>query len=81
MTCPMAKGSPDIKACLDELKAQGFDGNLSIEYEYNWDNNVPNARSALISSKLTASEAARVAQLADAFAFDLQSRLGFLQAG
>jgi len=38
---PYGEGVADIKACLDELKAQGFEGNLSIEYEYNWDNNVP----------------------------------------
>jgi sugar phosphate isomerase/epimerase len=38
---PYGEGVADIKACLDELKAQGFEGNISIEYEYNWDNNVP----------------------------------------
>ena len=38
---PYGEGVADIKACLDELKAQGFEGNLSIEYEYNWENNVP----------------------------------------
>lgn len=34
-------GVCDIKACLDELKAQGFEGNISIEYENNWKNSVP----------------------------------------
>lgn len=38
---PYGEGVGDMKACLDELKAQGFNGNISIEYEYNWDNNVP----------------------------------------
>jgi len=38
---PFGTGVADIKACLDELKAQGFVGNISIEYEYNWDNSVP----------------------------------------
>jgi sugar phosphate isomerase/epimerase len=38
---PYGQGVADIKACLDELKAQGFQGNIAIEYEYNWDNNVP----------------------------------------
>ena len=38
---PYGTGVCDIKACLDELKKQGFDGNISIEYEYNWDNSVP----------------------------------------
>lgn len=38
---PFGTGVCDIKACLDELNTQGFKGNLSIEYEYNWDNSVP----------------------------------------
>lgn len=38
---PYGQGVADIKACLDELKAQGFQGNISIEYEYKWENNVP----------------------------------------
>ncbi len=38
---PYGKGVADIKACLDELKKQGFDGNISIEYEYNWENSLP----------------------------------------
>jgi sugar phosphate isomerase/epimerase len=38
---PYGQGVANIKACLDELKAQGFQGNISIEYEYHWDNSVP----------------------------------------
>jgi sugar phosphate isomerase/epimerase len=38
---PYGTGVSDAKGCLDELKAQGFAGNISIEYEYNWDNSVP----------------------------------------
>lgn len=34
-------GVSDIGALLAELKAQGFAGNISIEYEANWDNSVP----------------------------------------
>lgn len=34
-------GVLDIKGTLDELKRQHFDGNISIEYEANWDNSVP----------------------------------------
>lgn len=34
-------GQSDIGGVLAELRAQGFDGNISIEYEYNWDNSVP----------------------------------------
>ena len=38
---PFGTGVGNVKGVLDELKAQGFDGNISIEYEYNWDNSVP----------------------------------------
>lgn len=38
---PYGEGVGDMKACLDELKKQGFAGNISIEYEYHWENNVP----------------------------------------
>jgi sugar phosphate isomerase/epimerase len=38
---PYGEGVAGIKGCLDELKQQGFQGNISIEYEYNWDNSVP----------------------------------------
>jgi sugar phosphate isomerase/epimerase len=38
---PYGTGTTNIAACLDELKAQGFEGNISIEYEYNWESSVP----------------------------------------
>lgn len=38
---PYGNGVSDIPAILEELKAQGFEGNISIEYEYHWDNSVP----------------------------------------
>ncbi|HOW66524.1 MAG TPA: sugar phosphate isomerase/epimerase [Candidatus Paceibacterota bacterium] len=38
---PYGTGVSNVKAILDELKAQGFQGNISIEYEYNWDNSLP----------------------------------------
>ncbi len=38
---PYGKGVADVKACLDELNRQGFEGNVSIEYEYNWTSSVP----------------------------------------
>ncbi|HXP63030.1 MAG TPA: sugar phosphate isomerase/epimerase [Dongiaceae bacterium] len=38
---PYGTGVSDIAGILEELKAQGFEGNLSIEYEYNWDNSLP----------------------------------------
>ena len=34
-------GVGDIPGILDELKAQGFQGNLSIEYEYHCENSSP----------------------------------------
>lgn len=34
-------GVLDIKGTLDELKRQKFNGHISIEYEANWDNSVP----------------------------------------
>ncbi|MGC8744374.1 MAG: sugar phosphate isomerase/epimerase family protein [Verrucomicrobiia bacterium] len=44
---PYGQGVADIKALLDELKAQNFKGNISIEYEYNWDNNVPEVKKCI----------------------------------
>lgn len=38
---PFGTGQCNAKGILDELKAQNFQGNISIEYEYNWDNSVP----------------------------------------
>jgi sugar phosphate isomerase/epimerase len=34
-------GVSDIKGILSELERQGFKGNISIEYENNWDHSVP----------------------------------------
>jgi sugar phosphate isomerase/epimerase len=36
-------GVSNVPAILDEYKAQGFDGPISIEYEYNWDGSVVDA--------------------------------------
>jgi sugar phosphate isomerase/epimerase len=38
---PFGTGVSDVAGVLDELKRQGFDGNVSLEYEYNWDHSVP----------------------------------------
>jgi sugar phosphate isomerase/epimerase len=38
---PYGTGISNVPALLDELKRQGFSGNVSIEYEYDWTNNVP----------------------------------------
>jgi sugar phosphate isomerase/epimerase len=36
---PYGNGVSNIPAILTELKRQGFVGNVSVEYEFNWDNN------------------------------------------
>ncbi len=38
---PYGTGISDVPALLNELKAQGFAGNIAIEYEYHWDNSTP----------------------------------------
>lgn len=38
---PYGTGVGEIGKCLDELKKQNFEGNISVEYEHNWENNVP----------------------------------------
>jgi sugar phosphate isomerase/epimerase len=40
---PWGTGVSDIPGVLEELKRQHFVGNISVEYEYNWDNNVTDA--------------------------------------
>ena len=41
------EGVSDVKAVLDEYKAQGFTGPISVEYEYNWDNNAEDAKACI----------------------------------
>jgi sugar phosphate isomerase/epimerase len=38
---PYGEGVSDIPAILEELKVQGFKGNISIEYEYHWETSTP----------------------------------------
>lgn len=38
---PYGTGVGEIGRCLDELKKQGFAGNISVEYEHNWTASVP----------------------------------------
>ena len=40
---PAGTGVCNVAGVLDELKRQNFVGNISIEYEYNWKNNVVDA--------------------------------------
>ncbi|MEP6662660.1 MAG: sugar phosphate isomerase/epimerase [Verrucomicrobiota bacterium] len=44
---PYGQGVSGIKEVLDELKAQHFQGNISVEYEYNWDNSVPEVKQCI----------------------------------
>ena len=41
------EGVSGVKDCLDEFKAQGFEGPISVEYEYNWDNNAEDAKACI----------------------------------
>ena len=38
---PYGMGVSDIEGILNEFRAQGFHGPASVEYEYNWDNSLP----------------------------------------
>lgn len=38
---PYGTGVANMAALLDELKTQNFTGNISIEYEHNWENSTP----------------------------------------
>jgi sugar phosphate isomerase/epimerase len=38
---PYGTGVSDVPAILQELKEQGFTGNISIEYEHHWETSVP----------------------------------------
>lgn len=40
-------GILDVKSMLKELKVQGFKGVFSIEYEYNWENSVPDIKKCI----------------------------------
>ena len=41
------EGVSGVKEVLDEYKAQGFEGPISVEYEYNWDTNVEDAKACI----------------------------------
>ena len=44
---PYGTGVANVGLLLDELNRQGFDGNISIEYEYNWENNLPDIKQCI----------------------------------
>ncbi|GAA4444538.1 hypothetical protein GCM10023188_46640 [Pontibacter saemangeumensis] len=41
------QGVSQVDAVLQELKRQGFKGLFSVEYEHNWDNNVPDVQASV----------------------------------
>ena len=41
------EGVSGVKEVLDEYRAQGFEGPISVEYEYNWDTNVEDAKACI----------------------------------
>jgi len=44
---PWGEGVSDVKGILTEYKEQGFVGPISIEYEFNWGKNVPDAQKCM----------------------------------
>jgi len=44
---PYGTGVGRIGKVLDELKKQGFEGNISVEYEYNWEHSVPEIKQCI----------------------------------
>ena len=41
------QGVSDVPAVLAEYRAQGFEGPISVEYEYNWENNAEDAKACI----------------------------------
>ncbi|MCX5672870.1 MAG: sugar phosphate isomerase/epimerase [Planctomycetota bacterium] len=58
---PWGTGNGDAKGMLEELARQGFKGVFSIEYEYNWDNSVPDIAKCVEFFNATAAEIAKKA--------------------
>jgi hypothetical protein len=44
---PAGKGVVDVAACLEELKNQKFEGNMSVEHENDWQDNVTQVRESI----------------------------------
>ncbi|MDD5327004.1 MAG: sugar phosphate isomerase/epimerase [Phycisphaerae bacterium] len=53
---PWGTGKADIKAILAELARQNFKGTFSIEYEYNWENSIPDISQCVEYFKKTEAE-------------------------
>lgn len=50
------QGVSQVDAVLQELKRQGFEGLFSVEYEHNWDNNVPDVQASVAYFRETVKE-------------------------
>ena len=42
-------GVCNVEGVIDELKRQGFKGNISAEYEYNWEDNAGDVKQSVIN--------------------------------
>ncbi len=49
-------GVIDVKALMQEMKRQNFKGQITVEYEYNWENNVPEISESLENFRLFTKE-------------------------
>jgi len=58
---PWGTGASDAKGMLEELARQGFKGVFSVEYEYNWNNSVPDIAKGAEFFNATAEEIAKKA--------------------
>ncbi len=55
-TVPIGTGKADIPAILKELKKQGFKGVMTIEYEHNWENPMPDIKESVNYLRKVAAE-------------------------
>ena len=69
---PWGTGVSKAREILAELAKQGFEGVFSIEYEYNWDNSVPEIRKCVEWFRRTSAELSDV-QAKDVFQPDLSN--------
>ncbi len=69
---PWGTGVSKPREVLAELAKQGFEGTFSIEYEYNWDNSVPEIRQCVEWFNKTAAELSKV-EAKDVFQKDLSN--------
>ncbi len=69
---PWGTGVSKPREILTELARMGFEGTFSIEYEYNWDNSVPEIAKCVEWFKKTAAELSGV-QARDVFQKDLSN--------